>query len=917
MYYCRLPHLKPIAFTILVLWLGLLFSTIGIAASDFFCVNLSTIAGILGMSESLAGVTFLAFGNGSPDVFSTFAAMNTHSGSLAVGELIGAAGFITAVVAGSMAIVRPFKVVKRSFVRDVGFFIVASSFSIYFLKDGRLQLWECATMVGFYVFYVMTVVMWHWWLSRQRSTRETEAAARSHFQAATHDDVEDGGMYQDDEEVEDRDMGRRGRRSRGISVEDFAALERGHPDEDEIGANEDDETRDKWLAEISSNMRLSRPALGERRNTQNPIRPSLVGALEFRAVLSSLQKSRNIQVMPISLRRYSDDPTFTTAQATDQLSTVSDPAARPPYHRFNSEAAELLSASRPSLKASRGRAISANAADELRFQRTSARERVEPALDLLGPIGEPSDGPAGDRRARSISADLSAERRWQGDLLLRPESAEFRAGADPARRSSVVDSQTTTPGDSPTIRARAAPRLRIPESYHGSRSSSPASPFPPYYDYPPAVSPGSQSLHLPPPRSASPESFFPQLAYGLEEERPLSWWPYKVLPSPQVLVATMFPTLYTWREKNWWERALAIVAAPSVFVLAITLPVVELEKEDDPNAPPLVNVASPIDSLAPGSQPKPMFALFEPDDAQQSPWTNGTPVNESGNGTASTPTLTGSDPPQQNGAATQAQLQSGLKQPKSASNAQKPSDWNRWLIILQTFTAPFFIVLIVWANTESASIKDLLLHCLYSLIAALCVLALILSTTTPTRPPRWHVLLCFAGFAVSITWISTIANEVVGVLKAIGVILDISDAILGLTVFAVGNSLGDLVADITVARLGYPVMALSACFGGPMLNILLGIGISGLYITIRGAQHKHRKHPDRDVEYSPYHIEVSNTLLISGVSLLVTLVALLVFVPLRRWRMDRWIGWGLVGLWVVSTIGNLVSEIVGWGKMVR
>jgi hypothetical protein len=37
--------------------------------------------------------------------------------------------------------------------------------------------------------------------------------------------------------------------------------------------------------------------------------------------------------------------------------------------------------------------------------------------------------------------------------------------------------------------------------------------------------------------------------------------------------------------------------------------------------------------------------------------------------------------------------------------------------------------------------------------------------------------------------------------QALSVILNISDSLLGLTIFAVGNSLGDLVADITVARL--------------------------------------------------------------------------------------------------------------------
>jgi len=158
-----------------------------------------------------------------------------------------------------------------------------------------------------------------------------------------------------------------------------------------------------------------------------------------------------------------------------------------------------------------------------------------------------------------------------------------------------------------------------------------------------------------------------------------------------------------------------------------------------------------------------------------------------------------------------------------------------------------------------------------------------------------------------------IANEVVGVLKAFGVILGMSDAILGLTIFAVGNSCGDLVADITVAKLGYPVMALSACFGGPMLNILLGIGIGGLYMTVSKATHKHNKHPQRPIKYKPYEIEVSTTLMISGITLLVTLIGLLIVVPLNGWKMDRKIGLGLILLWSLSTVGNVIVEVLGYG----
>lgn len=45
-------------------------------------------------------------------------------------------------------------------------------------------------------------------------------------------------------------------------------------------------------------------------------------------------------------------------------------------------------------------------------------------------------------------------------------------------------------------------------------------------------------------------------------------------------------------------------------------------------------------------------------------------------------------------------------------------------------------------------------------------------------------MLSFVGFFVALNWIFLLANEVVGLLQAIGQIFSISDAIMGLTVFA-------------------------------------------------------------------------------------------------------------------------------------
>ncbi|CAH7666331.1 hypothetical protein PPACK8108_LOCUS682 [Phakopsora pachyrhizi] len=55
-------------------------------------------------------VAFLGFGNGAPDMFSTFVAMRYGTGSLAIGELIGAASFIVSVVLGSMFLIKTFQV---------------------------------------------------------------------------------------------------------------------------------------------------------------------------------------------------------------------------------------------------------------------------------------------------------------------------------------------------------------------------------------------------------------------------------------------------------------------------------------------------------------------------------------------------------------------------------------------------------------------------------------------------------------------------------------------------------------------------------------------------------------------------------------------------------------------------------------
>jgi sodium/potassium/calcium exchanger 6 len=180
-YFCASPAARPFVLVGLLLWLGFLFSTLGISASDFFCPNLATIAQLLNLDENVAGVTLLAFGNGSPDVFATFAALRTNAGSLAIGELLGAASFIISCVVGSMCIIKPFRVNRGPFLRDAAFFAVAITMLLFILYDGWIFAWEAALLVVLYLAYVFTVIVSSWWERRCEKRRILEAQIRSEY----------------------------------------------------------------------------------------------------------------------------------------------------------------------------------------------------------------------------------------------------------------------------------------------------------------------------------------------------------------------------------------------------------------------------------------------------------------------------------------------------------------------------------------------------------------------------------------------------------------------------------------------------------------------------------------------------------------------------------------------------------------
>eukprot|EP00117_Sycon_ciliatum_P048272 scpid30615/ scgid34388/ Sodium/potassium/calcium exchanger 6; Na(+)/K(+)/Ca(2+)-exchange protein 6; Solute carrier family 24 member 6 len=170
--YCHLnSNLQPLAMVVLFLWLLYLFLAIGVTVEYFLCPALSVISNTLGLSESVAGVTFLAFGNGAADIFSLFVLITTGDqdpvrAETGMGAILGGGLFVTSVVVGLIAFNYPLHIKLTTFLRDVGFYVAAICWLIVMLWDGRIMRYEALGYIMLYVVYVSTVIIMLKWSQR-------------------------------------------------------------------------------------------------------------------------------------------------------------------------------------------------------------------------------------------------------------------------------------------------------------------------------------------------------------------------------------------------------------------------------------------------------------------------------------------------------------------------------------------------------------------------------------------------------------------------------------------------------------------------------------------------------------------------------------------------------------------------------
>lgn len=215
------------------------------------------------------------------------------------------------------------------------------------------------------------------------------------------------------------------------------------------------------------------------------------------------------------------------------------------------------------------------------------------------------------------------------------------------------------------------------------------------------------------------------------------------------------------------------------------------------------------------------------------------------------------------------------------------------LLQVQNFLSNIFITY-VWCNGDPYYWKSILPMSIFVSCIILYATYMMYNQNSSRRRIIFHVS-SFFGFVSALSWISIFATEVIGILKMISLVYDVSDEILGMTVFALGNSIGDFISNFTIAKMGMPLMAFGACFGGPVLTFS-SMGFSGALLSANISGQA------KNSFASGFYLGNSSTLLTIFVGLLLNLIFLLVMVPRNNWLVDRDIGRCTIFIWVIVTL---------------
>ncbi|KAL0491223.1 sodium/calcium exchanger [Acrasis kona] len=176
--YCGFQKVQPLYFIILILFIGLAIFLLGDTCSNYLLPSLVVISKMLHLPPHVAGVTFLALGNASPNIVSMLISTIQRKPSLALNANISGELFVCCVVMGTATILANVSGLnRRPFIRDTTLSLCSYFFCFYMSVTNRSRVFDGVISILIWCFYVLVVVLgrevrklWNKWRSRSKAS---------------------------------------------------------------------------------------------------------------------------------------------------------------------------------------------------------------------------------------------------------------------------------------------------------------------------------------------------------------------------------------------------------------------------------------------------------------------------------------------------------------------------------------------------------------------------------------------------------------------------------------------------------------------------------------------------------------------------------------------------------------------------